>query len=95
MPNVIHTCVPNGTHSRLTTYAKSKGITLTNAIENLLEIGLQAELDPPANRSDIERLIAHQETTRAVIVQAIKEQPITLQELPPPKQKHKFLKFFN
>ena len=48
--------VTNGTHSQLTTYAKANNLTLSKAVESLIEKGLQSELDPLATRKDIELL---------------------------------------
>ena len=93
--------VPNGTHSELTTYAKAHGLTLTQAINELLEEGLKSKSEPVAKKSDIERLIAEtqkleqsHETTRVALVQAIKNQPIAAMQ-PPQPQKHKILRFLN
>ena len=48
----------NVRHSELTTYAKAHNMTLTKAVEELLEEGLKAKSEPLATKVDIERLVA-------------------------------------
>lgn len=91
----------NVRHSELTTYAKAHNMTLTKAVEQLLEEGLKSKCEPVAKKSDIERLIAEtqkleqsHETTRVALVQAIQNQPIAAIQQPQPP-KHKILRFLN
>ena len=72
--------VPNGTHSAITIYAKANGLTITQAVEELLEEGLKSKNDPVAKKSDIDKLVAESELTRLALVEAIKNQPIEIQE---------------
>ena len=48
----------NVRHTELTTYAKAHNMTITKAVEELLEEGLKAKNEPVATKSDIERLVA-------------------------------------
>ena len=50
--------VTNGTHSDLTIYAKAHNMTITKAVEELLQEGLKAKNEPVATKVDIERLVA-------------------------------------
>jgi uncharacterized coiled-coil DUF342 family protein len=83
----------NSRHAELTTYAKAHNMTLTKAVEELLELGLKAQLKPPAEKSDIERietkleaLEAKQQTSATLLLDAIKNQPIAVQPLPAPTE---------
>ena len=83
----------NSRHSELTSYAKAHELSLSEAVDFLIDKGLKSEFKQVATKEDIDRLIAENqklqqqhETTRAVIVQAIKEQPITVQQLPDTKK---------
>ena len=98
----------NVRHSELTTYAKAHNMTLTKAVEQLLDEGLKAKNNQIITKSDIElvlsetkriqeqqqRLSEQNETTRAALVQAIQNQPIAAIQQPQPP-KHKILRFLN
>ena len=91
----------NVRHSELTTYAKAHNMTLTKAVEELLEEGLKARNEPLATKVDIERLVAEtkqvqeqqkrleeqQETAKLALVQAIQSQPVEIQKIEPPKRR--------
>lgn len=93
--------VPNGTHSDLTIYAKAHNMTITKAVEELLQEGLKAKNEPVATKSDIERLVTEtkqvqeqqkrleeqQETAKLALVQAIQNQPVEIQKIEPPKRR--------
>ena len=77
----------NEIHSQVNSYAKKHNLSFSKATEKLIEAGLQVESEPLATRKDIERLITEtenlklqNETTRAVIVKAIENQPIAVQQ---------------
>ena len=95
----------NSRHSNLLVFAKAHEMTISKAIEFLLDEGLKSQnQEPIATKSDIDRLLTEtkqlqeqQEITKIALVQAIKEQPITVQQIGElkKKRKHKFLKFLN
>lgn len=92
--------IANAIHSDVSIFAKAHNLTFTQAVEQLLEEGLKSKSEPVAKKSDIERLIAEtqkleqsHETTRAALVQAIKNQPIAAMEQRSQPAKHKFLQF--
>ncbi len=77
----------NVRHSELTIYAKAHNITLTKAVEELIEEGWKAKNDPLAKKSDIEKLLSEtkqlqeqQELTKNALIYAIQNQPIAVQE---------------
>ncbi len=91
--------VTNVIHSQLTIYAKANNLTLSKAVEELLEEGLKSKNEPPAKKSDIDRLITEtkrlqeqEELAYTAIIHAIQNQPVAVQQLEQPKQR-KFLKF--
>ena len=49
--------VTNGTHSDLIIYVKAHNMTITKAVEELLQEGLKAKNELLATKSDIERLV--------------------------------------
>ena len=74
-------------HSKLTTYANAHSLSLTDACVSLLEKGLKAELEPAVSKTDIEMLKAKIETLDAnqtvrntLLLDAIQNQPIAVQE---------------
>ena len=93
--------ITNEIHSKVMIYANANNLTLTKAIEDLVEEGLRAKNEPVATKTDIERLVAEtkrvqeqqekiqqqQETTKLALVQAIQNQPVEIQKLEPPKKK--------
>jgi hypothetical protein len=103
--NRITIRLTNVMHSQLTTYAKAYNMTLTKAVEQLLDEGLKAKNNQLVTKSDIElvlsetmrikeqqqRLSEQNETTRVALVQAIQNQPIAAMQPP----KHKILRFLN
>ena len=83
--------VTNGTHSQISTYAAANNMTLSKAVETLLQRGLVAELEPPATRNDIELLkseyMKHNselEKSLLLIHNAIENQPLVTQQLAAP-----------
>ena len=83
--------VTNGTHSQISTYAAANNMTLSKAVETLLQRGLQAELEPLATRNDIELLkseyMKHNselEKSLMLIHNAIKNQPLVTHQLTAP-----------
>lgn len=78
--------VTNGTHSQLTTYSKAHNLTLSKAVETLIEKGLQSELEPLATRKDIELLKSESkerdldlEKSLIMLNDTIKNYPIQIQ----------------
>jgi hypothetical protein len=67
-------------HERLSTYAKTHGISLTDTVVKLLEKGLEADAVQVATKQDIELLTKQQEIANLTIIQAIREQPIAVQQ---------------
>lgn len=87
--------VPNVTHSELQVFAKAHDMTMSKAVLFLIEEGLKAQnQEPAATKADIERLLDKQTTAQALILTAIKEQPIITQQLAEPKKEHKLLNWF-
>lgn len=83
--------VTNGTHSQLTTYAKANNLTLSKAVETLLQRGLVSELEPLATRNDIQLLKSEYkqhnselEKSLLLLKQAIENQPLVTQQLAAP-----------
>lgn len=83
--------VTNGTHSQISTYAAANNMTLSKAVETLLQRGLQAELEPLATRKDIELLKSEYkhhnselEKSLLLLHNAIKNQPLVTQQLAAP-----------
>ncbi len=78
----------NALHAKLMAYATAHDLTQTKAIEELLEKALKAQSESLATKTDIELLLSEtrrlqdkQESTQATLMQAIQNQPITIQEL--------------
>ena len=87
--------VPNKTHSELQVFAKAHDMTITKTVVYLLSAGLKAEnQEPVATKTDIDRLLDKQEVTQALILTAIKEQPIVVQQIEEPKKKRKFFSYY-
>lgn len=91
--------VTNATHSEVTTYAKAHNYTFSKAVEVLLESGLKAEHQQLATKTDIELLLsdnkrrdAEEQTRLTLLLDAIKNQPITVQQLQEPEEKRSWLK---
>lgn len=86
--------VTNGTHSELVTYAKAHNLTLSKTVELLLEKGLKSEMEQVATKDDIEiikskieTLEANEITRNTLLIDAIKNQPIAVQnQLEEPKK---------
>lgn len=77
-------------HSKLTTYANAHSLSLTDACVRLIENGLIAEYQQLATKDDIERLMldnkrrdSEEQTRLTLLLDAIKNQPIAVQQLPP------------
>jgi hypothetical protein len=70
----------NVIHSDITIYAKANGLNFSQAVCELLEEGIKAKNDPVAKKSDIDKLTAETELTRVALVEAIKNQPIEIQQ---------------
>ncbi len=73
-------------HSKLTTYANAHSLTLTDACVYLVEKGLKSEIEQPATKDDIEiiklkieTLEANEVTRNTLLIDAIKNQPIAVQ----------------
>lgn len=88
--------VTNATHAKIATYANAHEITVSKAVEQLIEKALKTELEPLATKNDIETLksklevLEAAETTRnTILLDAIKNQPVTVQELALPKKDDK------
>ncbi len=92
----------NVRHSELIIYAKAHNITLTKAVEDLIEEGWKAKNDPLAKKSDIEKLLSEtkqlqeqQELTKNALIYAIQNQPIAIQnQLEEPKRNEREPKRF-
>ena len=81
----------NSRHSELTTYAKAHEISLSQAIETLVDAGLKAEQLHVATKEDVQLLAsdikhhnAELEKNFLLLQQAIENQPLVTQQLAAP-----------
>ena len=85
----INVRMTNRRHADLTAWAQRHEMSLSEAVEYLVDVGIEAEREPKATRADIDNINTQlklfkteYEKSNLMLMQTIKDQPLQVLEAP-------------